>query len=230
MRATGAPAEGASARHCVAGERNTACVAGERNSDGRDGWKAHLRSYDADIVLRVDDLVVDFPIGRSGLAVSAVAGISLDVLRGETLGIVGESGCGKTTTGGSMMQLPPPTSGRCGSKVATSHPPAGERCARPGRVMQMVFQDPLSSLNPRRKVRQHRCSSPCAICRSRGTRPSSAPSSTCALEKVGIDPATGRRHPPHQLSAVSASASRIARALVSTRRPSSVTNRCRRST
>jgi peptide/nickel transport system ATP-binding protein len=58
---------------------------------------AHLRA-DGDIVLRVDDLVVEFPIGRQQ-SVSAVAGISFDVARGETLGIVGESGCGKTTPG-----------------------------------------------------------------------------------------------------------------------------------
>jgi peptide/nickel transport system ATP-binding protein len=63
-------------------------------------------------LLRVEDLVVDFPVGRTGLKVSAVAGISLDVLPGETLGIVGESGCGKSSTGKAIMQLPRPTSGR----------------------------------------------------------------------------------------------------------------------
>ena len=72
--------------------------------------KAHLRS-DGDVVLRVEDLVVEFPVGRTGLKVKAVSGISFDVLRGETLGIVGESGCGKSTTGRAIMQLPRPTSG-----------------------------------------------------------------------------------------------------------------------
>ncbi len=63
------------------------------------------------MLLRVDDLVVEFPVGHTGLKVNAVSGISLDVLRGETLGVVGESGCGKSTTGRAIMQLPRPTSG-----------------------------------------------------------------------------------------------------------------------
>ena len=72
--------------------------------------KAHLRD-EGDILLRVEDPVVEFPVGRTGLKVNAVSGISLDVLRGETLGVVGESGCGKSTTGRAIMQLPRPTSG-----------------------------------------------------------------------------------------------------------------------
>ena len=71
--------------------------------------KAHLR--DGEVVLRVEDLVMEFPVGRTGLKVNAVSGISFDVLRGETIGLVGESGCGKSTTGRSIMQLPRPTSG-----------------------------------------------------------------------------------------------------------------------
>jgi len=73
---------------------------------------AHLRTQAPAeaVVLRVEDLVVEFPIGRHQ-RVSAVAGISFDVLRGETLGIVGESGCGKSTTGRAVMQITRPTSG-----------------------------------------------------------------------------------------------------------------------
>ena len=70
--------------------------------------KAHLR--DGDNVLRVEDLVVEFKTGRK-VTVKAVSGISFDVRRGETLGIVGESGCGKSTTGRAVMQIPKPTSG-----------------------------------------------------------------------------------------------------------------------
>ena len=70
--------------------------------------KAHLR--DGDNVLRVEDLVVEFQIGRN-VTVKAVSGISFDVRRGETLGIVGESGCGKSTTGRAVMQIPKPTVG-----------------------------------------------------------------------------------------------------------------------
>jgi ABC-type glutathione transport system ATPase component len=68
--------------------------------------KAHLRDS-GDVLLRVDDLVVEFPVGHTGLTVNAVSGISLDVLRGETLGVVGESGCGKSTTGRAIMQAAP---------------------------------------------------------------------------------------------------------------------------
>ena len=71
---------------------------------------AHLRDSD-DVLLRVENLVVEFPVGRTGLKVNAVSGISFDVIRGETLGLVGESGCGKSTTGRAIMQLPRPTSG-----------------------------------------------------------------------------------------------------------------------
>ncbi|MGA0230920.1 MAG: ATP-binding cassette domain-containing protein, partial [Ilumatobacteraceae bacterium] len=69
----------------------------------------HLRDG-IDAVLRVRDLVVEFPMKR-GRRVHAVSGISFDVARGETLGIVGESGCGKSTTGRAIMQMPRPTSG-----------------------------------------------------------------------------------------------------------------------
>ena len=72
--------------------------------------KAHLRD-DGHALLRVEDLVVEFPAGRNGQKVHAVSGISFDLLEGETLGLVGESGCGKSTTGRAIMQLPPPTSG-----------------------------------------------------------------------------------------------------------------------
>ena len=114
--------------------------------------KAHLRDS-GDVLLRVDDLVVEFPVGHTGLTVNAVSGISLDVLRGETLGVVGESGCGKSTTGRAIMQLPRPTSGSVmfeGRQLTDM----GRDDMREARTrMQMIFQDPISSLNPRRKVR-----------------------------------------------------------------------------
>ena len=69
---------------------------------------AHLRPVDDRTVLRAENVVIDFPVGRTGLVVSAVAGISLDVVRGETVGVVGESGCGKTSLARAVMQLPPP--------------------------------------------------------------------------------------------------------------------------
>ena len=91
---------------------------------------AHLRAPDA-ALLRVEHLVVEYP-SAAGPKVHAVTDISFDVLPGETLGLVGESGCGKSTTGKAIIQMPRPTSRRVlfdGTDLAAS--PA-RRCARPG--------------------------------------------------------------------------------------------------
>ena len=173
---------------------------------------AHLRPAGDDIVLRADDLVVDFPIGRTGLVVSAVAGISLDVRRGETLGIVGESGCGKTTTGRAIMQLPPPTSGSVRFE-GTDLTALGVKQMRAARTrMQMVFQDPISSLNPRRTAR-NTVLEPLAIHRL-GTDAERAAIVDRTLEEVGIDPQRAAESRPHQLSGGQCQRISIARALV----------------
>src|SRR5712691_8302065 len=112
---------------------------------------AHLRN-DREALVRVEDLVVEFP-ARGGHKVHAVSGVSLDILEGETLGLVGESGCGKSTTGRAIMQLPRPTSGsvRFDGVELTQ---LGDNELRRTRIrLQMIFQDPISSLNPRRKVK-----------------------------------------------------------------------------
>ncbi|TIC85106.1 ABC transporter ATP-binding protein [Nocardioides sp. GY 10113] len=103
-------------------------------------------------VLSVRDLVVEFPVGRRQV-VHAVSGISLDLRAGETLGILGESGCGKSSAGRAIMQLPAPTSG---SVVLGDTELVGLRSREVRRArarMQMILQDPISSLNPRRKVK-----------------------------------------------------------------------------
>ncbi len=112
---------------------------------------AHLRDP-SETLLRAEDLVVEFPVGRTGLKVHAVSGISLDVKEGETLGLVGESGCGKSTTGRALMQFPSPTSGRVTFEGEDLTALTGESLRGIRTRMQMIFQDPISSLNPRRKV------------------------------------------------------------------------------
>ena len=113
---------------------------------------------DGRALLELDDLRVWFPI-RSGVVldrhvgdVKAVDGVTLTILRGETLGLVGESGCGKSTLGRAIIRLYKPTSGRIvfdGSDITT----ASEReMTNVRRRMQMVFQDPYASLNPRHSV------------------------------------------------------------------------------
>ncbi len=171
--------------------------------------KAHLRGADA--VLRVEDLVVEFPL-RHGQKVSAVAGISFDVLRGETLGIVGESGCGKSTTGRAIMQITKPTSGSVvfeGTDL-TSLKHAQLREVRT--KVQLIFQDPISSLNPRRTVR-NTVLEPLEIW-SRGTDAERAVVVDSVLEQVGIDPARAAESRPHQFSGGQCQRISIARALV----------------
>jgi len=105
-----------------------------------------------DILLRVEDLTVEFPVGRHEV-VHAVSGISFDVAEGETLGIVGESGCGKSTVARSIVRLVPIKSGHVvyhDTDLATIN---GEALRKVRPDLQMIFQDPISSLNPRRRVR-----------------------------------------------------------------------------
>ncbi|PXY31257.1 ABC transporter ATP-binding protein [Prauserella muralis] len=111
-----------------------------------------------DVLVTVDDIKVHFPIKRGVLLdrtvghVYAVDGVSLQVRRGETYGLVGESGCGKTTLGRALLRLVEPTGGSVvfdGTDVSTLK---GEDLRRMRRRMQMVFQDPMSSLDPRQSV------------------------------------------------------------------------------
>jgi oligopeptide transport system ATP-binding protein len=108
-----------------------------------------------DVLLQVEDLKVYFPI-RSGLVVSrhvgdvrAVDGVSFTVKRGETLGLVGESGCGKSTTGRAIIKLYEPTAGRIVFDGTDISGYKGRDLTRMRRRMQMIFQDPYSSLDPR---------------------------------------------------------------------------------
>ncbi len=173
--------------------------------------KAHLRDDADDVVLRVDDLVVEFPIGRRG-SVSAVAGISFDVRRGETLGIVGESGCGKSTTGRAVMQINRPTSGSVVFEGDDLTEMAADDLRAARTRIQMIFQDPISSLNPRRRVYDS-VREPLDIWK-RGTDAERAALVDDVLENVGIDPERAAESRPHQFSGGQCQRISIARALV----------------
>jgi peptide/nickel transport system ATP-binding protein/oligopeptide transport system ATP-binding protein len=127
-------------------------------SEATAGEQRELTGATGEPLVEVRDLVKHFPITKGVVitrqvgAVQAVDGVSFDVMRGETLGIVGESGCGKSTTARLLMRLMEPTSGSIqfdGREIATIK---GAELKALRREMQMIFQDPYSSLNPRKTV------------------------------------------------------------------------------
>ncbi len=112
----------------------------------------------AETLLRVEELRMYFPINQGMLIqrhvgdVKAVDGLNFEIRRGETLGLVGESGCGKSTTGRAILQLHRPTSGHVYFEGQDLTKLGGETLRRTRRRMQMIFQDPYASLNPRMTV------------------------------------------------------------------------------
>ncbi len=162
-------------------------------------------------VLRVDGLTVEFPAGRKQV-VHAVTDVSFELERGETLGIVGESGCGKTTTGRALMQLVSATSGSVellGTDLTTLD---GVALREARRHMQMIFQDPVAALNPRRRVRE--------LVRE-GLDIWGDPTGTFTdqrvdeiLHAVGLDPEVVNERRPHEFSGGQCQRIAIARALV----------------
>ncbi|MBC8509369.1 MAG: ATP-binding cassette domain-containing protein [Chloroflexi bacterium] len=114
---------------------------------------------DTQTLVQVRNLKKHFPI-RSGLlkrqvgAVKAVDGVSFDIIQGETLGLVGESGCGKSTTGRTILQLETPTAGEVNFNAESLNALKGRSLRQKRREMQMIYQDPYASLNPRMTIGQ----------------------------------------------------------------------------
>ncbi len=166
---------------------------------------------DAEVLLAVDQLVVEFGAGR-GRKVHAVSGISFDLIKGETLGLVGESGCGKTSTGRAVMQLPRPTSGRVRFRGQDMTTMSREALRRMRAKMQIIFQDPISSLNPRRRVRDI-VAAPLIVA-GEGDEASRDQRVRALLEAVGLDPDQAMDRRPHEFSGGQCQRISIARALI----------------
>jgi oligopeptide transport system ATP-binding protein len=108
-------------------------------------------SKNKEVILSVKELKKHFDVG-GGQIVKAVDGVSFDIYRGETLGLVGESGCGKSTIGRTLIRLYNPTSGSVTFKGVNVNDLKGPELKKFNREMQMIFQDPYASLNPRMNV------------------------------------------------------------------------------
>jgi peptide/nickel transport system ATP-binding protein len=171
---------------------------------------AHLREQD-DVLVRVQNLVVEFP-SKGGRKVHAVSDISFDILEGETLGLVGESGCGKSTTGRAIMQLPHPTSGSVTFDGVEMTKLSDEDLRRTRTRLQMIFQDPISSLNPRRKVKDIVAEGLNIWGNKIGSFSKDRVNEM--LEAVGLDPEIVSDRRPHQFSGGQCQRICIARALV----------------
>ena len=161
-------------------------------------------------LLSIDGLTVEYLVG--GKTLSAVSGVSLSVGKGETLGLVGESGCGKSTLGRAVLQLRRPTGGRVtfdGTELTTLD---GEAMRLMRRRLQLIFQDPIASLNPRRTIGDI-IAEPLVITgvtdrteRERRVRE--------VMVAVGLDPDIAIGRLPHEFSGGQCQRISIARALI----------------
>jgi oligopeptide transport system ATP-binding protein len=169
------------------------------------------------VLLKVENLVKHFPITKGTIfqkqvgAVHAVDGVSFHIYEGETLGLVGESGCGKSTTGRAILQLHRPTSGSVLFEGTDLTKLKGEDLRKMRRRMQMIFQDPYASLNPRMTVGEiigeplliH------GICKNKNEAEKEVQK---LLKLVGLNPSYTNRY-PHEFSGGQRQRIGVARAL-----------------
>ncbi|MBI9048723.1 MAG: dipeptide ABC transporter ATP-binding protein [Anaerolineaceae bacterium] len=168
------------------------------------------------VLMHVKDLVKHFPITQGIVfqrkigAVHAVDGVSFDLYEGETLGLVGESGCGKSTTGRTILQLYKPTAGEVVFNDINLVDLPAEEMRKVRRELQMIFQDPYASLNPRMTVGEI-VGEPLTI-HHVGDAKEIKEKVMDLLDKVGLNPAFSNRY-PHEFSGGQRQRIGIARAL-----------------
>lgn len=161
-------------------------------------------------LLEVTDLIKHFPIENSDDVVRAVDGVSFDILHGETLGLVGESGCGKSTVGRCLLRLHEPTSGEVKFEGRDIVGLPNRQMQELRREMQIIFQDPYASLNPRLSILSI-VSEPLKI-HGVSNRQERIDRVADLLSKVGLDPKYMHRY-PHEFSGGQRQRIGIARAL-----------------
>jgi peptide/nickel transport system ATP-binding protein len=163
-----------------------------------------------DPLLSVENLVVEYAFGSK--TIHAVSGVSLEIARGETLGLVGESGCGKSTLGRAVLQLRRAVSGRVlfdGNDLTAM---GGEALRKMRQRVQLIFQDPIASLNPRRRIGDI-IAEPLVIAGLRDPRKRQERVNE-VLSAVGLDAAQVSGRLPHEFSGGQCQRICIARSLV----------------
>ena len=162
-------------------------------------------------LIQARELRVEYP-GRAGGRVRALRDVDLDILQGETLGLVGESGCGKSTLGRALLRVIEPASGRIEFDGTDLTRLRGRQLRRTRAELQMVFQDPFGSLNPRRRIADIVAE---PLLRTRGaTRAEATKAVAELLDLVGLGAEAGARR-PHEFSGGQRQRIGIARALAS---------------
>ena len=164
----------------------------------------------SDTLLSIQDVTVEYT--TQGKRFSAISEITLDIAEGETLGLVGESGCGKSTIGRAIIQLPKPTKGKVQFEGTELTDLPYNKMRKIRQRLQIIFQDPVSSLNPRRKVKDI-VAEPLVIAgiRNKSERETRVRD---VLQTVGMDPNTTMDRRPHQFSGGQCQRICIARALI----------------
>jgi peptide/nickel transport system ATP-binding protein len=168
------------------------------------------QSSSRDPLLKVEDLVVEYAVG--GRSIHAVSGVSLEVARGETLGLVGESGCGKSTLGRAVLQLRRAVSGRVLFDGHDLTAMQGDALRKMRQRVQLIFQDPIASLNPRRRIGDI-VAEPLVIAGVADHEKRQELVSE-VLSAVGLDPGLVAGRLPHEFSGGQCQRICIARALV----------------